>query len=62
MSHFDPSRRILTIAAIVLLAPVLAACGNDDESGGGGSDARSLNVSSSEDACELSATEAPEAR
>ena len=55
-------RTTLTLAAAVAIVPVLAACGTEstDNSGGGGDgDARSLTVSSTEDDCEVSATEAP---
>ena len=54
-------RTTLTLAAAVAIVPVLAACGTEstDNSGGGDGDARSLTVSSTEDACEVSATEAP---
>jgi iron uptake system component EfeO len=55
-------RTALTAAAILFAAPVLAACGTestDPGDGGDGGDARSLTVQSSEDACDLSATDAP---
>ncbi|HWM73039.1 MAG TPA: iron uptake system protein EfeO [Nocardioides sp.] len=55
-------RTTLTLAAALAIVPVLAACGTEstDNSGGGkDGDARSLTVSSTEDACEVSATEAP---
>jgi iron uptake system component EfeO len=54
-------RTSLTLAAVVAIVPVLAACGTEStkSSGDGEGDARSLTVSSTEDACELSATEAP---
>ncbi len=54
-------RSTLTLAAVVALTPVLAACGTEstDSDGGKDGDARSLTVSSTEDDCELSATEAP---
>jgi iron uptake system component EfeO len=60
VSILDLSPRILTIAAVLAVSPALAACGADEESGGGGGDPRSLTVSSTDDACELSASEAPE--
>ncbi|MDO9495854.1 MAG: iron uptake system protein EfeO [Nocardioides sp.] len=56
-------KRLSWIAAVLLVgAPVLAACGTestDPSGGGGGDDARALTVSSSDDACEVSAAEAP---
>ncbi|MFA6299956.1 MAG: iron uptake system protein EfeO [Nocardioides sp.] len=56
-------KRLSWIAAALLVgAPVLAACGTestDPAGGGGGDDARALTVSSSDDACEVSAAEAP---
>jgi iron uptake system component EfeO len=54
-------KRTLT-AAILLAAPVLAACGTestDPGEAGDAGDARSLTVQSSEDACDVSAPEAP---
>ena len=53
-----------TIVATLLVAlPVLAACGTEStkQSGGSGdgADARTLSVDSSDDACDLSGTEAP---
>jgi len=55
-------RTTLTLAAVLALAPALAACGTEStqESGGEDGDERSLTVSSTEDACELSSSEAPE--
>jgi iron uptake system component EfeO len=55
-------RTTLTLAAILLAAPVLAACGTestDPGEGGDAGDARALTVQSSEDACDLSADKAP---
>lgn len=56
-------RTALTVA-ILFAAPVLAACGTEstestNPDGGDAADARSLSVDSSDDACDLSATEAP---
>ena len=53
-------RTALTAAAILFAAPVLAACGTestDPGEGGDSGDARALTVQSSEDACDLSASE-----
>ncbi len=48
------------LAALLLATPVLAACtDNTEPAGRGGSDPRVLSVSSTDDACELSADEAP---
>ncbi|MBJ7357497.1 iron uptake system protein EfeO [Nocardioides sp.] len=54
-------RTPLLIAGLLLSAPVLAACGTESTGGGGGDadDPRALTVESSDDACELSASEAP---
>lgn len=55
-------KRLSWIAAGLLVAtPVLAACGTESTkpSEGEGADARSLSVESSDDACEVSASEAP---
>ncbi|WKN49836.1 iron uptake system protein EfeO [Nocardioides sp. Arc9.136] len=53
-------RRTL-VAAVLLTAPVLAACteNTDAASTEGGGDPRTLAVTSSDEACEVSATEAP---
>ena len=51
------------LLAVVLAVPALAACTENAPSGGGGDDAagasRALTVSSTDSACDLSATEAP---
>lgn len=50
------------VAGLLVATPVLAACGTESTEptgGGGGDDARALSVESSDDACEVSATEAP---
>ncbi len=51
------------LLAVVLAVPVLAACTENAPSGGGGDDvagaSRALTVSSTDSACDLSATEAP---
>ena len=54
-------RTPLLIAGLMLTAPALVACGTESTGGDGGDtdDARSLTVESSEDACDLSAAEAP---
>jgi len=55
-------RTPLLIAGLLLSAPALVACGTESTGGGGdgdGSDARALTVTSSDDACEVSASEAP---
>ncbi len=55
-------RTPLLIAGLLLSTPALAACGTestDGGGGGGGDDVRALTVESSDDACELSASEAP---
>ncbi|GEP33255.1 lipoprotein [Nocardioides szechwanensis] len=49
-------------AALLVAAPALAACGTEStkpSGDSGGDDARALTVASSDDACEVSATEAP---
>jgi iron uptake system component EfeO len=52
--------RSLLLAGLLLTAPALVSCGTDDPDGGSaGDDARVLAVESSEDACELSASQAP---
>jgi iron uptake system component EfeO len=56
-------KRLSWIAAgLLLAAPVLASCGTESTEpsvGGGGGDDRALTVDSSDDACEVSASEAP---
>ena len=56
-------RTSLLVAGLVLAGPALVACGTESTDGGGdeggGADARALTVESSDDACEISATEAP---
>jgi iron uptake system component EfeO len=54
-------RTPLLIAGLVLAGPALVACGTEstDHDRGGGDDARALTVESSDDACDLSAAEAP---
>ncbi len=56
-------RTPLVIASLLLSAPALVACGTEstdgDGDGGEGGDARSLTVESSDDACDVSAAEAP---
>jgi iron uptake system component EfeO len=55
-------RTPLLIAGLLLSAPTLVACGTESTGGGGGGDAddpRALTVESSDDACDLSASEAP---
>ena len=49
------------LVAVLLAAPFLAACTDNPDSGDGdgGSDARALSVESSDDACDVSAAEAP---
>ncbi len=56
-------RTPLIIASLLLSAPALVACGTESTDGDGdgdeGSDARSMTVESSDDACDVSAAEAP---
>jgi len=54
-------KRTVLSAALLVAVPALAACGTEstDPGGSGGGDARSLTVESSDDACEVSASEAP---
>lgn len=47
------------LAALVLAAPLLAGCAQNNDAGGGAGDARTITVTSSDDACDLSAREAP---
>ncbi|MBU2073609.1 MAG: EfeM/EfeO family lipoprotein [Actinobacteria bacterium] len=60
-SNLLPTRPALAVLAVLAL-PVLAACTESTDTAGDGAaggDARTVAVTSSEDACELSATEAP---
>ena len=56
-------RTPLIIASLLLSAPALVACGTESTDGDGdgdeGSDVRSMTVESSDDACDVSAAEAP---
>lgn len=55
-------RTTLLLATLVAFSPALVACGTestDNDSGGDEGDARSMTVSSTDDACEVSAGEAP---
>ena len=55
-------RTPLLIAGLLLSGPALVACGTESTGGGGGGDTddpRALAVESSDDACDLSASEAP---
>ena len=55
-------KRTALTAVLLIAAPVLAACGTestDPGEGGDAGDARSLTVQSSDDACEVSSSDAP---
>ncbi len=56
-------RTPLIIASLLFSAPVLVACGTESTDGGNdegeGGDARALSVESSDDACDVSAADAP---
>ncbi|HEU5038611.1 MAG TPA: iron uptake system protein EfeO [Nocardioides sp.] len=47
------------LVAFLLATPLLAACTENAESGGDSGDARSITVTSTDDGCEVSSTEAP---
>lgn len=57
-SPLPTARPALAVLAVLAL-PVLAACTESTETGADPGDARTVAVTSSQDACELSATEAP---
>jgi iron uptake system component EfeO len=63
MERSTTMRTPLIIASLLFSAPVLVACGTESTDGGNdggdGGDARALSVESSDDACDVSAPEAP---
>ena len=57
-SSLPTARPALAVLAVLSL-PVLAACTESTETGAADGDARTVAVTSTEDACDLSTTEAP---
>ena len=52
-------RTTLAVAGLLLASPALAACTDNTTAGADGDDARAFTVASSDDACDVSGTEAP---
>ena len=53
-------RRLVAGAALLVLAPGLAACTSNSPASGGEGDERTIAVTSTDDACEVSSVEVPE--